>query len=319
MKTEIKFLLPVAFAAVLGLAPAGCGGEGSSRDDRLGEDTTSDTDALDAGTAVNNDAGTTNTTTTDAGVITNPVEWCLDRDGDGAVDCAATACIMTALTPGAPYRIKTGAACDVDDIPVAPFTPDAGTPTTPDAGTPPVTTPDAGAPPAETFDAGTAPSTPDAGTPPVVTPPPTCPGNATVCTIDRSGDSKAETVCVSASLFLQGGVFQTAPAAPVGYTAFDWSVDASDLVTVVGGYYCVDFRSKVAGLSQFTFVSSLKADGVTSAVGATNGFVWMQNYEFCTSQTANARAFCNSEGGGNYLLAVQWDGAALSPAGSGAP
>lgn len=161
MKT-IHVILAVAIGAVTALTTPGCGG--NLRDDRIGvqaeNDSTQATDAADAGTTDTTDAGPADASTSDTTpatvcgegthhefvgdidtcVANDPneppaeVQYCLDRNGNGALDC--TTCIPGTSPPGPLYKQKTETTpCEEDDAANVDTTSDAGTPTETDAGT----------------------------------------------------------------------------------------------------------------------------------------------------------------------------------------
>jgi len=144
-----------------------------------------------------------------------------------------------------------------------------------------------------------------------------CDGHV-VCIEDQDGDGHAETACIDAVLFTQGSLFRNEAAYVVGYNAFDWSFDQWDLTEPTDdGFFCVDFTNKPVGLARITLVSEYAIDGITLVLDAIPGMeVWLQNYGYCTSNTASSLDFCHAEGGFNYLLGFIWDGQNLSKGGN---
>jgi hypothetical protein len=130
------------------------------------------------------------------------------------------------------------------------------------------------------------------------------------------GDGVADTFCVDVALMTEGAAWQAADAYVLGYGAFsfDYVFDSSNYVANDGDQWCIDFSGLSTGDSEFTLVSELTDDGVTLVTDSSATFpddlVWLQNLALCTSGSAVADEFCQSQGDpdgdgiDDYLFAV---------------
>ncbi|MFH1405015.1 MAG: putative metal-binding motif-containing protein [Patescibacteria group bacterium] len=152
----------------------------------------------------------------------------------------------------------------------------------------------------------------------IVIPPETdiCDGDL-VCRADRTGNGLNESLCLSASLFTRGFVYQSSDAIAVGDDPFSWSSPTSaDVVDRTDGFFCMTFA--VVRTYSFTLISSMSQNGVDPANLSNPGtWVWYDNFDLCHEvQTDGADSFCHHTGGLNFVFRAYYDGSQVYGAGN---
>jgi len=125
---------------------------------------------------------------------------------------------------------------------------------------------------------------------------------------DTDADGNVDALCMTDSLFTED--YQGQDAYVVGYDLFDWSTDSSDLVELNSeGFHCLSFLGYSADSNvEFTLIVE---DGEDTG--------WQVLTDICPSTSGQiAYEVCESQGGTDYLLVVDWDGSTLTPSGDGA-
>ncbi len=103
----------------------------------------------------------------------------------------------------------------------------------------------------------------------------------------------------------------------VGYGGdLDWTLDSTDLVSLVDDAFCVDTTSWPADSYELTLVSSVdKSENSITTLGDVEK--WWQNANLCASDSATDSNFCVSQGGGDYLVGVRVTSSGTVPDGDG--
>ena len=108
------------------------------------------------------------------------------------------------------------------------------------------------------------------------------------CVVDVDGDGVVESLLMDDSQWTSSSVYgDDAQVIEYGSCAINGDTVSTNSV----GYYVIDFT----GLASCTTQMSL-----------TSGTSWWQNYSFCTDGS-DAQGLCESMGGWNYLLGIEWD------------